>query len=60
MGLDTMHEISLAIDRDRGSARAGAVVGGKIFEAAKKGESWACTLWAARRMRLERNQYLGS
>jgi hypothetical protein len=25
-------------------------VGGKIFEAAKRGESWACSLWAARRM----------
>jgi len=33
-----------------GGSKAGAVVGGKIFEAAKRGEQWACTLWAARRM----------
>ena len=26
------------------------MVGGKIFEAAKRGESWAGSLWAARRM----------
>ena len=37
-------------DLDLGSHKANAVVGGKIFEAAKKGEQWACSLWAARRM----------
>jgi hypothetical protein len=37
-------------DLDLGGSKAGAVVGGKIFEAAKRGESWACNLWAARRM----------
>lgn len=37
-------------DLDLGASKAGAVVGGKIFEAAKRGEQWACTLWAARRM----------
>lgn len=35
---------------DFGSDTANTVVGGKIFEAAKRGEQWACTLWAARRM----------
>lgn len=35
---------------DHGTAKANAVVGGKIFEAARKGEQWACSLWAARRM----------
>lgn len=49
IGLDTMHK-HYKDDLDLGSAKAGAVVGGKIFEAAKKGEQWACTLWAARRM----------
>lgn len=49
MGLDTMHKY-YRDDIDLGAARAGAVVGGKIFEAAKRGESWACSLWAARRM----------
>jgi len=33
-----------------GANTANTVVGGKIFEAAKRGEQWACTLWAARRM----------
>lgn len=37
-------------DLELGGSKAGAVVGGKIFEAAKRGEQWACTLWAARRM----------
>jgi len=37
-------------DLDLGASKAGAVVGGKIFEAAKRGEQWACTLWAARRL----------
>ena len=37
-------------DLDLGASKAGAIVGGKIFEAAKDGEQWACTLWAARRM----------
>ena len=35
---------------DYGANTANTVVGGKIFEAAKRGEQWACTLWAARRM----------
>lgn len=35
---------------DFGTGEANTVVGGKIFEAAKRGEQWACTLWAARRM----------
>ena len=35
---------------DYGANTANTVVGGKIFEAAKRGESWACSLWAARRM----------
>lgn len=35
---------------DTGASSANAVVGGKIFEAAKRGEQWACTLWAVRRM----------
>jgi len=35
---------------DYGSSEANTVVGGRIFEAAKNGESWACSLWAARRM----------
>lgn len=33
-----------------GANAANTVVGGKIFEAAKRGEQWACTLWAVRRM----------
>lgn len=37
-------------DLDLGASKAGAVVGGKIFEAAKRGEQWACTLWAVRRL----------
>jgi len=37
-------------DLDYGANTANTVVGGKIFEAAKRGEQWACTLWAARRM----------
>jgi hypothetical protein len=49
MGTDTMHR-HYKDDLELGSAKAGAVVGGKIFEAAKRGEQWACTLWAARRM----------
>lgn len=49
MGLDTLHK-HYKDDLELGSAKAGAVVGGKIFEAAKRGEQWACTLWAARRM----------
>lgn len=49
IGLDTMHK-HYRDDIDLGAARAGAVVGGKIFEAAKRGEHWACALWAARRM----------
>lgn len=49
MSLDTLHKY-YKDDLDLGAAKAGAVVGGKIFEAAKRGEQWACTLWAARRM----------
>jgi hypothetical protein len=49
MSLETMHRY-YKDDLDLGAAKAGAVVGGKIFEAAKRGEQWACTLWAARRM----------
>jgi len=49
MSLDTLHRY-YKDDLELGSAKAGAVVGGKIFEAAKRGEQWACTLWAARRM----------
>lgn len=49
IGTDTLHK-HYKDDLDLGSAKAGAVVGGKIFEAAKRGEQWACTLWAARRM----------
>lgn len=49
MSLETLHK-HYKDDLDLGSAKAGAVVGGKIFEAAKRGEQWACTLWAARRM----------
>lgn len=49
MSKETLHK-HYADEMELGSAKAGAVVGGKIFEAAKRGESWACTLWAARRM----------
>ena len=46
---ETMHKY-YKDDLDLGADKASAVVGGKIFEAAKKGEPWACTLWAVRRM----------
>jgi len=46
---ETMHKY-YKDDLDLGADKAGVVVGGKIFEAAKKGEPWACTLWAVRRM----------
>ena len=49
MGLDTLHNF-YKDDLDYGATEANTVVGGKIFEAAKRGESWACSLWAARRM----------
>lgn len=49
MGLDTLHNFYKE-ELDFGAGEANAVVGGKIFEAAKRGESWACSLWAARRM----------
>lgn len=49
MGLDTLHNF-YRDDLDYGASEANTIVGGKIFEAAKKGESWACTLWAARRL----------
>jgi hypothetical protein len=49
IGLDTLHN-HYKDELDLGASKAGVVVGGKIFEAAKRGEQWACTLWAARRM----------
>ena len=49
MGLDTLHN-HYKEDLEYGASEANTIVGGKIFEAAEKGESWACSLWAARRM----------
>jgi hypothetical protein len=49
IGLDTLHN-HYKDELDYGASTANTVVGGKIFEAAKRGESWACSLWAARRM----------
>lgn len=49
ISLETLHRC-YRDDLDYGASTANTVVGGKIFEAAKKGESWACSLWAARRM----------
>ena len=49
MSLDTLHK-HYRDELDLGHHQASSVVGGKIFEAAKRGEQWACTLWAARRM----------
>lgn len=49
MSLDTLCN-KYREELDYGSGEANTVVGGKIFEAAKRGEQWACTLWAARRM----------
>jgi hypothetical protein len=49
MSLETLHRC-YRDDLDYGASSANTVVGGKIFEAAKRGESWACSLWAARRM----------
>lgn len=49
MSLQTLHK-HYKDELDLGASKAGAVVGGKIFEAAKRGEQWACTLWVARRM----------
>jgi hypothetical protein len=49
MGLDTLHN-HYRDDLDYGATEANTVVGGKIFEAAKRGESWACSLWASKRM----------
>jgi hypothetical protein len=49
MSLETMHK-HYKEELDLGADHCGFVVGGKIFEAAKRGEQWACTLWAARRM----------
>jgi hypothetical protein len=49
MSLETLHRC-YRDDLDYGASEANTIVGGKIFEAAKRGESWACTLWAARRM----------
>lgn len=49
MSFETMHK-HYKDALELGGAEASEVVGGKIFSAAKKGEPWACTLWAARRM----------
>lgn len=49
MGKATLHE-AYREELEVGASSANAVVGGKIFEAAKRGEQWACTLWAVRRM----------
>ena len=49
MSAETLHRC-YKDDLEYGASTANTVVGGKIFEAAKKGESWACSLWAARRM----------
>lgn len=49
MSLETMHK-HYRDELTMGGSSANAVVGGKIFEAAKRGEQWACTLWAVRRM----------
>ena len=49
MSLETMYE-NYKDELELGDAKAAHVVGGKIFQAAQRGESWACTLWAARRM----------
>lgn len=49
MSAETLHRC-YKDDLDYGASTANTAVGGKIFEAAKKGESWACSLWAARRM----------
>jgi hypothetical protein len=49
MSLETLHK-HYRDELDTGASSANAVVGGKIFEAAKRGEQWACTLWAVRRM----------
>ncbi len=50
MSLDTIYK-HYQRELDLGAAECAAVVGGKIFEAAKRGEQWACTLWAVRRMK---------
>lgn len=55
MGLDTLYN-HYKDDLDYGATEANTVVGGKIFEAAKRGESWACSLWAARRMGWKESQ----
>lgn len=49
MGLDTLHR-HYRYELDHGMMEANAAVGGQIFRAAMRGESWACTFWAARRM----------
>jgi len=49
MSKETLYK-SYSEELDTGASSANAVVGGKIFEAAKRGEQWACTLWAVRRM----------
>jgi hypothetical protein len=49
MSLETLSK-QYRDELDYGANTANTVVGGKIFEAAKRGEQWACTLWAARRM----------
>lgn len=49
MSKDTLYK-AYTEELETGASSANAVVGGKIFEAAKRGEQWACTLWAVRRM----------
>jgi hypothetical protein len=49
MSAETLHRC-YKDDLEYGASSANTVVGGKIFEAAKRGEQWACTLWAVRRM----------
>ena len=49
MSAETLHRCYKE-NLEYGASEANTVVGGRIFEAAKKGESWACSLWAARRM----------
>lgn len=55
MSLETLNRC-YRDDLDYGATEANTVVGGKIFEAAKRGESWACSLWAARRMGWKESQ----
>lgn len=49
MSLETLHT-HYKDELEYGKETLNALVGGKIIEAVKRGEQWACTLWAARRM----------